>query len=170
MILKHPKVKLDILPQDRLDLYIWLMEDTWDLCESLIMTEKIADKNSKPMKMPNFEMSRDYDGNFKPPKPYHICPACTEPFMHEAVRNEEARKLNIKKSREYKQAVRDNTDGDGNQIGAKVPKPKIESEVLVCKAYTMRHSFVKKGYHCSNCTDRLCKLCSNNCRFVCTKQ
>lgn len=90
--------------------------------------------------------------------------------MHEAVRNEEARKLNIKKSREYKQAVCDNMDGDGNQIGAKVPKPKIESEVLVCKAYTMRHSFVKKGYHCSNCTDRLCKLCSNNCRFVCTKQ
>ena len=30
MILKHPLVKVGILPLDRLDSYIWLMEDSWD--------------------------------------------------------------------------------------------------------------------------------------------
>lgn len=73
MILKHPLVKVGILPLDRLDSYIWLMEDSWDLCESWIMTEKMVDKNSKAMKLAEGEMNCPYDGNYKPPAHFFIC-------------------------------------------------------------------------------------------------
>ena len=166
LILKHPSVKLGILPRDRLDSYIWLMEDSWDLCESWIMTEKTVDKNSKAMKMPEGEMSRPYDGNYKPPAPFFICPQCCEPFMHEAIGNEAAREDNRANRKEHQRLLKAAAkEGDGNPVEKQKDKP----EVLICKACQMRHSFGKKGYKCSECTDRSCKRCSNNCRFVCTE-
>jgi hypothetical protein len=43
-------------------------------------------------------------------------------------------------------------EGD-SQSGKSIQRPKDKPEVLICKAYQMRHSFGKKGYKCSECTN-----------------
>ena len=100
------------------------------------------------------------------------CPKCLEPYMHEPPENEEIRKRNDAKMKTWTaDMAAAKAEAKAKRTPAKTPtKPKLEDELLVCKAYTMRHSNSVGGYKCNDCVDRSCSLCSNMCMFVCNKK
>ena len=78
-------VKLSRETDHDLSTYIVLMEQTFDNCMSAMIDEASNNDDMKKIKIPQVEETRGYcqDGAKKPKHPYHTCPKCQAPFVHE---------------------------------------------------------------------------------------
>ena len=183
LVIGHDCVKLERTLTNAIDDYLGLMEQTVAKCEAALEEDLNKDVNGKSLKMPRGEEARGYleDGALKPPKKYSTCPKCGYDRVHEPPCNVEKRKSNRKvdqtwvaqnahcerfKNGEESEPLRDKK---GRAI-YKVPAPKHEEELLVCKMYLRNHSNSVGGFQCPNCNDRTCPECKCKCRFVCSKR
>lgn len=184
VVVFHPQVNLNHRATHNLNDYIGTMERSFNYCRSVALEEMATEKTEKSLKMPPDEELRGYleDGAKAPPKAYRMCPRCNEPFMHEPPTNKDFRESNAKAEREYAKVMQ---QFDEFKKGTKKeppldvnmrpmlkppPLPKLQKEILVCKAYMCTHSFAVDGFKCNTCIDRSCGMCKNKCRFVCTKE
>jgi len=196
----HDDVKSQYNPTVLTDLdgYYNMMTALYSRCKIATHAEQHDDSDGQSLKMPPNERFRGYlqDGATLPEEHFRICPCCTESYMHEPPENaairiknaEEKRKWeeDVGKLSKYQKQVANNGVGNkrkkgtaastpldrfGKEMTKKVPPPKYEPLLLVCKVATLVDGSAW-GWKCPTpgCIHRKCHLCMGMCQFVCSTE
>ena len=145
-------VKLSRESDHDLSTYIVLMEQTFDNCMSAMIDEASNNDDMKKIKIPQVEENRGYcqDGAKKPKHPYHTCPKCQAPFVHEPPETVAIREGNKVKTKAWKNLNRmleqfnaglinnPPTDANGKPYTKQI-ELKLGEVTYYCKAYKMKH-------------------------------